>query len=230
MKKVSLQEKNANPKIYGYGSLEDLNQAAPHYDGDTLLEFAISFKDADRHLRYIPCTKEYLSFHRGLIRDEKRAIEIESRCNIPSDFFVENGVFVRRPDKNPRVGYKKCMHDCNHCPFEYNPNNPNDTTYYKRTGNPMSLNIELEDSDGNTIELLDKLVDTDNLNPEEKYILKKQNEELELAISKLDSNEQLIIKLSREGYSDSEIGRKLVIPRSTIQEKRKKIINKLKKS
>ena len=230
MKKVSLQVKNANPKIYGYGSLEDLNQAAPHYDGDTLLEFAISFKDADRHIRYMPCTIEYLNFHRGLIRDEKKAKDMESRCNIPSEYFVENGAFVRKPDKNPRSVYKKCMHDCDHCPFEYDPSNPNATTYYKRTGNPMSLNIELNDSDGNTIELLDKLVDTDNLNPEEKYILKKQEEELELAISKLDSNEQLIIKLSREGYSDSEIGQKLNIPRSTIQVKRQKIINKLKKS
>lgn len=92
--KLSKTEKNQNPKLYGYGSLEQL-----HSDPDNTLTHWIPYKDADGDLRFIPCDEEYFHFHRNEERNERRRRDTESRCLIPSEKF----------------GLVKCRADCSQC-------------------------------------------------------------------------------------------------------------------
>ena len=93
--KLTRTEKNQNPKLYGYGSVEQL-QSDP---GNSLTHW-ISYKDADGDLRFTPCTETYFHWHRNEERNERRRKDLESRCMIPSDKF----------------GLVKCRSDCSVCP------------------------------------------------------------------------------------------------------------------
>ena len=93
--RLTKTEKNQNPKLYGYGSLEELQN-----DPDNTLTHWIPYKDADGDLRFIPCDEEYFHFHRNDVRNERRRRDTESRCLIPSEKF----------------GLVKCRADCSLCP------------------------------------------------------------------------------------------------------------------
>jgi len=92
--KLSKEVKNENPKIYGYGSVEALQN-----DPENQLQNWIIIKDGDNETRFIPCTEEYYHLHRNDERNEKRRKDTESRCMIPSTKF----------------GLVKCRVDCNQC-------------------------------------------------------------------------------------------------------------------
>ncbi|MBE0700135.1 MAG: sigma-70 family RNA polymerase sigma factor [Acholeplasmataceae bacterium] len=72
--KLSKEYKNQNPKIYGYGSIEQL-MADPSRLGDdpvNPLTHYVSFVDFDNHIRYTPCTEAYFYNHRNAHRNEVR--------------------------------------------------------------------------------------------------------------------------------------------------------------
>jgi len=92
--KLSKEVKNQNPKLYGYGSLQEL-QSDPTND----LKHWIAITDGDGDFRFIPCTEEYFHWHRNEERNERRRQDTESRCMIPSKKF----------------GLVKCRADCKQC-------------------------------------------------------------------------------------------------------------------
>lgn len=118
--KLSESEKGLNPKLYGYGSLEQL-LADPTRLGDDPehpLTHWIATRDADGDRRFIPCTETYFHWHRNEERNERRKKDIESRCLIPSKKF----------------GLVKCRSDCSKCPKA-------------RDGKPISIDYMRENYD-----------------------------------------------------------------------------------
>jgi len=93
--KLTKFEKNQNPKLHGYGSIEQLQS-----DPNNTLTHWIPYRDADGDIRFSPCTKEYYHWHRNDVRNERRVKDLESRCLIPSEKF----------------GLVKCRADCSLCP------------------------------------------------------------------------------------------------------------------
>lgn len=70
MKKITKIEKDLYPKIYGYGSVEQLKKdlAESH---DDLINW-VHFIDRDGDIRFIPCTKEFFHWTRNNNRNEDR--------------------------------------------------------------------------------------------------------------------------------------------------------------
>ena len=100
--KQSKTVKNQNPKLYGYGSLEELFADPTRFgdEPDHPLTHWVAIKDADGDLRFTPCTEEYFHGHRNEERNERRRKDTESRCMIASEKF----------------GLVKCRADCSMCP------------------------------------------------------------------------------------------------------------------
>ena len=92
--KETKTEKNQNPMLFGYGSLEQLQN-----DPENKQTHWVPFKDADGDLRFEPCTEEYFHWYRNEERNEIRRKDTESRCMIPSEKF----------------GLVKCRADCSQC-------------------------------------------------------------------------------------------------------------------
>jgi hypothetical protein len=169
MKKVTKQEKDENPKIYGYGSVAQL-EADPSRFGDDPndpLTHWVSFIDADDDKRFIPCNEKYFHMHRNEMRNEER------RNN---------------------TARKQC---------------------------PISIDQMFEDHDF-------EFVDPDY----EEIDVRLSREELidymwEL-INKYPEDDQRLLRLFNQGMKDIEIAKELNKARSTIQEKRMKLIKDLK--
>ena len=118
--KQSRDVKNQNPKVYGYGSLEQLLADSATYGDDLdhpLTHWAI-FKDADGEVRFAPCTEEYFHSQRNERRNEIKRKDTESRCMVPSGKF----------------GLVKCRADCSAC-------------QKKREGHPISMDYMRENYD-----------------------------------------------------------------------------------
>lgn len=118
--KFSNEVKNQNPKVCGYGSLDQL-LADPTRFGDDIehpLTHWIATRDGDGDMRFTPCTEAYFHCHRNEERNERRRKDIESRCMIPSNKF----------------GLVKCRADCSVCPKV-------------RDGHPISIDYMRENYD-----------------------------------------------------------------------------------
>ena len=167
--KVTKKQKDANPKIYGYGSVAQL-EADPSRFGDDPndpLTHWVSFIDADDDKRFIPCNEKYFHMHRNEMRNEER------RNN---------------------TARKQC---------------------------PISIDQMFEDHDF-------EFVDPDY----EEIDVRLSREELidymwEL-INKYPEDDQRLLRLFNQGMKDIEIAKELNKARSTIQEKRMKLIKDLK--
>lgn len=96
MKKVTKQEKDENPKIYGYGSVAQL-EADPSRFGDDPndpLTHWVSFIDADDDKRFIPCNEKYFHMHRNEMRNEERRNNTaRKQCPISIDQMFEDHDF-----------------------------------------------------------------------------------------------------------------------------------------
>ncbi len=91
--KVTKKQKDANPKIYGYGSVAQLEADPARFgdDPDNPLTNWVPFRDADDDLRFVPCTQEYFYSHRNEIRNEKRKNQKErERFPISTDQLYED--------------------------------------------------------------------------------------------------------------------------------------------
>ncbi|MDY0211113.1 MAG: hypothetical protein RBQ91_06915 [Acholeplasma sp.] len=169
--KLSKEYKNQYPKIYGYGSIEQL-MADPLRLGDdptNPMTHYVSYVDADNHIRYAPCTEAYFYSHRNNHRNE-----IRQDARFRELFPISIDELEEKDD------------------FEFN-----DSSH-------IDISEELEQQ-----ELSDYLW---NL------------------VSKFDDKDRLIIKLHSLGRTDEEIAQIFNKARSTIQERRKKLIAVLKEN
>jgi DNA-directed RNA polymerase specialized sigma24 family protein len=184
--KLTKAEKNQNPKLYGYGSLEQLLS-----DPNNSLTHWIPYKDADGDLRFIPCEEDYFHFYRNDVRNERRRRDTESRCLIPSKKF----------------GLVKCRADCSLCPKV-------------RDGLPISIdymreNYDFDFKDGSYEEHQEQLKE------------QEQSDFIWNLVSEFNETDQLILKYFNEGKTDAEIAAELNKARSTIQERKTKLIKML---
>jgi hypothetical protein len=155
--KLTKSEKNQYSKLYGYGSVEQLQS-----DPDNKLSHWIPYRDEDGDLRFTPCTEAYFHLHRNDERNERRRKDLESRCMIPSEKF----------------GLVKCRSDCRVCP-KVRDGHPVSIDYMRET-------YDLEFADGSheaererlqeqeRADLVWRLVD--ELDPPDQTILKLFNE------------------------------------------------------
>lgn len=211
--KVSLMVKNAYPELYGYEHPWDIpgNELCGRYNPlnkgkkkgeypDFQIPFT-NFEDSDGLTRYYPCSEELMKYDMTEKAKERKGNDIMTRCMIPSE----------------RKGLVRCMRACGTCSYKKNPNDLNE--YYQRTGGMVSIeflfeNYEFEFADDTTNlletfskkEILDKAIE----------LIKKR--------SQLDQQIASLLNLS-----DSEIAEKLGKPRTTIRDRRNKMINYLKK-
>jgi len=91
---VTKTEKDKYPKLYGYGSIEQLQS-----DPENKETHWVPYKDADGDLRFIPCAEKYFHQFRNEQRNEFRRRDTESRCLVHSELF----------------GLVKCRADCSQC-------------------------------------------------------------------------------------------------------------------
>lgn len=193
--KVSKTVKDANPKIYGYGSLEQLEADPSRFgdDPDNPLTNWVPYKDADGDLRLIPCAEEYYHFHRNEKRNEARRKDVESRCMISSE----------------KYGLVKCRKDCESCE-------------YSRNGKAVSIDYMAETYD---YEFPDGLYETEC----KKRDIEERDGHMWSLISEMEEVDQKILKLYNEGRTDQAIARVVNKSRSTVQERRVKLVEMLKK-
>lgn len=84
--KLTKIDKNQYPKLYGYGSLEDLLS-----DASQPLKHYVALRDMDGDVRFIPCTEEYFHWHRNENRNEQRRNEsYAKRCPVSIDSLLED--------------------------------------------------------------------------------------------------------------------------------------------
>ena len=185
--KLTRDEKNRNPKLHGYGKLEQLQN-----DPENKLTHWVPFRDADGDLRFIPCTEEYFHWHRNEERNVVRRKDTESRCMIPSEKF----------------GLVKCRADCSQCSKVRDG--------FSISMDYMRENYEFEFADGAYEEEREKRAEQDQSN----FIWK--------LVSEFNETDQLILKYFNDGKTDAEIAAEVNKSRSTIQERRTKLIDMLK--
>jgi RNA polymerase sigma factor (sigma-70 family) len=169
MKKLTKQQKDLYPAVFGYGSLEQLIADPSRFgdDPDNPKTHWVHFKDRDGDIRFEPCTEAFFHWYRNENRnEERRNFRERERCPISIDQMRED-------------------HD-----FEYA-----DNSYYENKERERAQEIS---------DLIWSLV------------------------SEFDPIDQEIIRLYNEGHTDSYISKQVNMPRSTIQEKRMKLIKDLK--
>ena len=179
--------KDLYPNIYGYGSLEQLQN-----DPENKLTHWVAIKDADGDFRFIPCTEEYFHWHRNEERNEIRRKDTESRCMIPSEKF----------------GLVKCRADCSQCSKVRDG--------FSISMDYMRENYEFEFADGSYEEKREQRAEQD------------QSDYLWKLVSEFNETDQLILKYFNDGKTDVEIAAAVNKSRSTIQERRAKLIDMLK--
>ena len=167
--RITRQEKDKYPEIYGYGSVEQLMDDPARFgdDLDNLLTNWVPFRDCDGDLRFTPCTNEYFHFHRNENRNEER----------------RNQVYAKRY--------------------------------------PVSMDSLLEIYD---FEFPDPTYQEDK----EKEEARDTADYIWLFISEFDEADQQILKLHIEGHTDAYIAEIVNKARSTVQERRGKLIDMLK--
>ncbi len=169
--KLSKAEKDKYPKIYGYGSINQLEADPSRFgdDKDNPLTHWIPFVDRDGDLRFEPCTKEYFYYYRNNNRNEER--------------------------KEQRYRYK----------FPISIDSLKDDHQFEFVDPSYELKVEEE----NQKEIANKIWSL---------------------VSEFSETDQTIIKLFTEGHTDASIGEKLNRARQTIQERRTKLLKKLREN
>ena len=96
MKKLTKQEKDKYPKIYGYGSVEQLMADPSRFgdDPDNPKTHWVHFKDRDGDIRFEHCTEAFFHWYRNENRnEERRNFREKERCPISIDQMREEHGF-----------------------------------------------------------------------------------------------------------------------------------------
>ncbi len=99
---------------------------------------------------------------------------------------------------------------------------------YKREGDTVSLNNIVKDDFGSDIEL-GNVIKSDSKNPTEILEEKELKNELYEFIKNLNEQDKRICLLVMEGYSSSEIAKRLNMPRKTFTYRRDKLFEEFRK-
>lgn len=151
-------------------------------------------KDPKRGVVYIPVSFKRYSELRNQKREELRLKDRESRCCIPSNLFKgKDGKWEIRINKNTKNEFKKCMEDCNKCPYTYRPEYKDNSVDYIRTGNMLSLNTIIEGKDGKDEEHLDCIQDNNIKDPFQKTMIEHKKSYFIELMKTYDSNKSFII-------------------------------------
>ena len=166
---------------------------------------------------YIPCEREYFYFWRNERRKERLQQIREGRCKVPSE----------------KYGVKRCTADCKHCPYKQDPNDPDkEVTDYNWTGNALSLDEPVgfhDDGDPIYIEVADDSASILEAIIEEEMKAERKRIVDEL-LAELNEVDRTIITLYySHDKSDAEISRVVNVPRATVQRRRIKAFEYLKK-
>lgn len=201
MKKIDLKEE--------YFTKEEAELSLVEYnrDKDEIDKFYYSsyFNTYRNRWMYCICTKQQWYDLQSIKRGESKRIDLESRCLIFSE----------------RYGTKRCMEDCNSCPFGKT----------KREGNPLSYDKALEDgviidSNGCSRHFFEQAdPSSDVIENHHKNELYERMYEL---IDELGPEDKKIIQMYMKDDSDSEIAKALNSKKTTIQYRRTKIFAELK--
>lgn len=209
-----------NLKEY-YLTKEEVKQALAIYNADRPEEehkfYIPYYEEWNRRNVYIPCEREFYYWWRNDRRKEQIKEIREERCKVPSK----------------KYGFKRCTADCRHCPYKQDPNNPEqEVVDYIWTGKPLSLDAPIgcyDDDDPIYIEVAD-----DAMSALEGMIEKESKAErkalLEETLCELPKADRAMVLLYY-GYSksDAEISRIVGVPRATVQRRRIKAFELLKK-
>lgn len=118
--------------------------------------------------------------------------------------------------KNGQCGcsdWRRCEGDCGLC-------------RYRTAGNILSLDAEYEGEEGSKLTLLDTLEDP-GANPEEIIADKLMLQELFKVLDELDPDSRRICELIRQGKTEREIADEFGVRQSTLNYRKKKLMEKL---
>ena len=185
LKEIYASEKEAKEAI------DEFNQGKAKVD----CKFYIAYKDLFLNANvYLIVDYEFFRNYQNMEREERRQRDIESRCLLHSQ----------------KYGFKKCMEDCNSCPYGK----------VRRDGKSLSLDWAYTNSKGEEYYL--EIEDESSSIDEDEELLNQ-------LLDTLDGEEdKYIMKMYREGYPDQEIADELGKPRRTITDRKNKIIKNLK--
>lgn len=204
-----------------YLSKEEVEQALAVYNSDKSSEeqlfYIPYFEEFNNRRIYVPCEREYFYFWRNERRKERLQKIREGRCKVPSE----------------KYGVKRCTADCKHCPYKQDPNDPDkEVTDYNWTGNALSLDEPIgfhDNGDPIYIDIADDSATViDSLIEEEiKAERKKTVEDLLNELSELDRT--IVVLYYSHSKSDADISKAVNVPRATVQRRRIKAFEYMKK-
>lgn len=204
-----------------YLTKEEVEQALAIYNADKSSEeqlfYIPYFEEFNNRRIYVPCEREYFYFWRNERRKERLQKIREGRCKVPSE----------------KYGVKRCTADCKHCPYKQDPNDPDkEVTDYSWTGNALSLDEPIGFHDNgdpiyidiadDSATVLDSLI--------EKEIKAERKKAVEDLLNELGELDRTIVALYYSySKSDAEISKAVNIPRATVQRRRVKAFEYMKK-
>lgn len=204
-----------------YLSKEEVEQALDVYNADKSSEeqlfYIPYFEEFNNRRIYVPCEREYFYFWRNERRKERLQKIREGRCKVPSG----------------KYGVKRCTADCKHCPYKQDPNDPDkEVTDYSWTGNALSLDEPIgfhDNGDPIYIDIADDSATViDALIEEEiKAERKKAVEDLLNELGELDRT--IVVLYYSHSKSDADISKAVNVPRATVQRRRVKAFEYMKK-
>jgi len=185
-----------------YSTREEVEKALAAYnEGRPRNEWMFYVRVYDswnRKAMYIPCTEEFFHFYRNQEREERRARDIETRCVVPSAHF----------------GFKKCMEDCDNCPYGK----------LKRDGAPLSIDYTYTNSKGEEYEIE---IEDDSPSSADLIIEEEKQELIKQLLDELKPEDRTILDLYSKGKSDSEIAVVIKSKKRTVCDRRNKLIQEL---
>lgn len=204
-----------------YLSKEEVEQALDVYNADKSSEeqlfYIPYFEEFNNRRIYVPCEREYFYFWRNERRKERLQKIREGRCKVPSE----------------KYGVKRCTADCKHCPYKQDPNDPDkEVTDYSWTGNALSLDEPIDFHDNGDpiyIDIADDSATVIDALIEEKIKAerKKAVEDLLNELGELDRT--IVVLYYSHSKSDADISKVVNIPRATVQRRRVKAFEYMKK-
>lgn len=204
-----------------YLTKEEVEQALATYNAgrpsEEHLFYILYYEEWNKRKIYIPCEREYFYFWRNERRKERLQEIREGRCKVPSE----------------KYGVKRCNEDCKHCPYRQEANDTDkEVTDYKWTGNALSLDEPIGFHDNGDPMYIDVFDDSASVLEKmiEEEIRAERKKILEALLAELSESDRTIMTLFYfYSKSDGEISKVIGIPRATVQRRRVKAFERMKK-
>ena len=132
-----------------------------------------------------------------------------------------------------KYGVKRCTADCKHCPYKQDPNDPEkEVTDYSWTGNALSLDEPIgfhDNGDPIYIDIADDSATVIDALIEEEIRAERRKavEDLLNELGELDRT--IVVLYYSHSKSDADISKAVNVPRATVQRRRVKAFECMKK-